>query len=335
MAGAFVDWMTVSQCHADGGFPACEIEGTVDLSTGQLRRKPWMVEGKLGSKVRVFSDGVRVQFDGNPSRFDRAESVEGLSVEAAKRRVNGILGSLGLPSFSSGQVVSLRSAGGADQLYTGAVVSRLDLTRNFVAMDGIGEFLSFVGQSRYGRLERTVIGRNVYFGKGSRKRLLRVYDKAAELATRLSEYSGSDRAYLEAMCFDLESHGVVRAELSLRADLARMLGSFWHELGQDVADRVYETEVSFMTNAKRLDLSEFDGIPTRFLGILMLHLSGVDVKARMLGDGSRAAFYAARKALLKTGYDISQPVATPMIPKRVEIHLASYTPPVWYRAAAE
>lgn len=335
MAETFVDWITVSQSHSGGGFPACAIEGTVDLSTGELRRKPWLIEGKLGSKARVFSDGVRVQFDGNPSRFDRCEAVEGLSVSDAKRRVNRILEGLGLPSFSTGQVVSLQSGSGADQLYTGAVVSRLDLTRNFSAMGNIGELLSFVGQSRYGRLERTVIGRNVYFGKGSRKRLLRVYDKAAELATHLGDFDGAERSYLQALCLDLEAHGVVRAELSLRADLQRMLGSFWHEVGQDEADRLFNSEVSFMTKAKRLDLSEFDGIPTRFLGILMLHLNGVDVRSRMLADGSRAAFYSARKALLKTGYDISEPVSVPMVAKRVEIHLAPYTPPVWYRQVQE
>lgn len=298
----FCDWLTVSEVHSDSG-RSCPERFTVDASTGELLPRglePFQIEGLCDSSVRIWSDGSLVRFSGNPSRWNRSEAVFGVSVDEAKARVNAILADHGFPPFSDK-----------------AEVSRVDLTRNFALGSKLAEFQRLLQSVRYGRLSMSTDGGNTYWGAHSRLRQLRAYAKGPELRTHLAAHKGEERAYLARFSDWLIGQGALRIELELGRDLSRFCVRRWSQLEQRRLCELFSKEVAFMSKVKRLDLGELEGLPVRLLGTLMVHLSGVDVKAKL----SRSEFYRQRSALLPYGYDIGQPVTKRFVPKAVYIDL--------------
>lgn len=296
------DWLTVSEVHAKAG-PMNPSRFIVDAATGEVMPRglePVQLPGLLGSSVRVWSDGLRVQVSGNPSRWNRSEAVFGLSVDDAKRVINGLLVEHGFPPFSDS-----------------AVVSRVDLTRNLALGPHLSAAQRILQTFRYGRLRVSSDGDNVYWGAHSRKRQLRAYAKGPEVRSHVSEQEGAEREYLLRVSDWLIAHGVLRVELELARSLASVGVRRWADLSDAALGPLYEREVAFMSKAKRVDWTELEDVPIRTRGLLMLHFSGLDLRSEL----SASAFYRVRKELLAYGYDISKPVTKPLVPKAVHIEM--------------
>lgn len=296
------DWLTVSEVHAEAG-PMNPSRFSVDAVTGEVSPRglePVQLPGLLGSSVRVWSDGLRVQVSGNPSRWNRSEAVFGLSVDDAKRLINGLLVEHGFPPFTGA-----------------AVVSRVDLTRNLALGPHLSAAQRVLQTFRYGRLRVSSDGDNVYWGAHSRERQLRAYAKGPEVRSHVSEHKGAERDYLLRVSDWLIAQGVLRVELELARSLAGVGVRRWADLSDAALVPLYEREVSFMSKVKRLDGGELEQIPPRLLGWLLIHFAGMDLRSKM----SVKTFYRVRKDLLGYGYDVSKPVTKPLVPKAVHIEM--------------
>lgn len=308
MSGISCDWLTVSEVHTKES-PRGADRFRLNLESGELEPngvEPVQLQGLNGSSARVYSDGTVVQFSGNPSRWNRSEAVFGLSVDEAKARVNSILVEHGYRPFTER-----------------AVVSRIDLCRNLACGHLLAQAQRILASVRYGRLGVSTVGDNVYWGAGSTHRQLRAYAKGPEVRTHASAHEGAERDYLIRLADWLCYRGALRVELELGRHLNRIGGARWGSLTQRDLASLYEKEVSFMAKIKRSDLQEMEELPNRLLGVLMMHLAGVDVRSRMHEE----TFRRYRNALSDYGYDISVPVAKPFTPKSVRIEMEPLTVP--------
>ncbi|AXH74271.1 MAG: hypothetical protein [Microviridae sp.] len=298
MVGVSVDWISVSEVPGVP-LPRLSERFSLDASTGELLPRgvePLQVAGDRGSSVRLWSDGSRYLFDGNPSKGDRLEAVFGLSAVDAVATVQRIVVSQGFPAFSDD-----------------AVVTRLDLNRNFCYGAQGAEALRALSTGRYGSLRRSTEVNSVTWGADSRYRELCVYGKATELRRHVSKHRGSDALYLRSLCDWLEPLGVLRFELRLKRSLVdfglRRLGA----LNDERCSSVFDEEVLPMTELERISLSELDGVPMRLVGALSAFFLGFDLRTMM----SRTQFWRVRKELLALGYDVSVPVTKRFVPKAV------------------
>lgn len=220
-----IDWLTVSQLHADAPEWGSVRRLDFDMKTGEIEIERVLsdtVQASWDTSLRVRSTGGRVEVSGNPSKWGRLDAVTGLTdLWSCVELYNGVLSALGLPSFSPGWY--LRSTQG-ETFYPGPTISRVDLTRNLVVgRGGVRPFLDWIEAQVWGkRLAFRRIGENT-LGAGKRNRRQRVlYDKAAEIAANKSAWKRS-RAferedavlYLDRLAAWAESIGLVRDEIRL------------------------------------------------------------------------------------------------------------------------
>ena len=309
----FCDWITVSEDHLEHHRSPCQWQATLN-DHGEVvekRRVPLDVPLKNNSSVRVFSDGHRVQFSGNPSRADRLDNFSGLSVDQAKAKINSIMAALELPAFTK---------------Y--AKISRIDLTQNYATGGKAGEFLRHMQAQQCGRLGRTVTEGNVYFGIGSRHRTVRVYDKGREIReTKLKGLKGPDYEYMVNLAEWCEGQGIVRIEAQYMRSLYGIMRS-WKSAQQRAIAPIFKTEVEPMAKIEVVDL---ESVPQPYLGTLCMYISGIDPKDHI----SESTYKRHKAKLKKLGYDIG---ANAPIPMRAQKHVIVLTPagtPDFYRHPEE
>lgn len=305
----FCDYFSVSQEHPDHE-SICGLEIITDPQGEVInkRRIPTQVNLGNGSSVRVFSDGNRVSFSGNPSRAGRLDNYQGVTLDQGKNIANNVMRQIGLPEFTSG-----------------AKFTQIDMTVNMAAGKYLKAYLRALQCAGFGRLETTIDTGNVYFGKRSRHRQARFYDKGREIREKLVPNSkGHDRQYLVELADWNDKKGVLRQEVKYIRALDRLEQSSWETATQESLSARFKKEVEPMTNLEVFDLEE---VPMPYRATLALYMTGADLANAMHPDTLKRH----KRELKKYGYEINNKTIMPLRARREIIVLTPAGTPDFYR----
>lgn len=339
----FVDWLSLNQTHPEGGLPvvdagcvwAVDEHGVMQWRTTKAVRH----EGSHETSLSVKCDGHRVTLSGNVGRYGRPDNVFGFGVAACLRVANEVLGLYGLPPFTAGHRVAMAKRGEVRYAWTGARISRIDLTANFSAgsVDDAHLVMQYLGSQHAGRKSGRVLGQGetVDWGgtgngkdgdRGSRRIYAKAYIKHLEMARH-----GSGTPELIEWCRDA---GIVRYELTARSRTLSDLGCAYlgdYERGWAMGQLVnlFNEHSAVLHRAER-SVDELDALPRELRSTARDYLAGMDMTREL----SRATFYRHRAKLLPFGIDISVRNVTPFRPRVRVVQLAPAVMPSWYQLAA-
>jgi len=332
----FCDWLTVTQVHPAADLPRVDDGCTMGVDAeGVLAWKTVRAVQHAGSfetTINVRCDGERVTLSGNLSRFGRRDNLFGFDLAECLRRANLILAHYGLPPFTAGERVEVSKRGGRDvsYLWTGARISRIDLTANYAAgsMDDAHAFMQWLGSQHAPRQEGCALGQGetVAFGSGSRRQYWKAYLKALEL----KRHEGADQRVID-WC---EACGLIRWEGTLRSNTLTEVGAAFlgdyergHAMGQLI--RIFEERAAVLSRATA-STDDLDSLPRHLRATARDYLAGMDLPRVM----TRASFFRHRKALLSFGIDIAVRNVRPFTPRVRVVELAPAVAPDWYQLAA-
>jgi len=330
----FVDWISVSQEYPEGGLPIVDSGCVIGCAEGgAIEWKTTKAVKHLGSfetSVNVKCDGYRVTVSGNVSRFGRAENLFGFGFWECIARVNAILAHYELPPMTAGVKRETVSKGQIKTIWTGARVSRLDLTANYEAgsADNAHAVLQYLGSQHAGRKAGRVLGQGetVDWGAGSRRQYWKAYIKHLELKRR-----GCTEQRVVEHC---EQRGVVRFEGTLRSNALTDLGCAFlgdYESGWAMKQLImlFDEHTEVLTRAQKAT-DDLDELPRALRGTARDYLAGMDLSASM----SRRTFYRHRAELLPYGIDIAVRNVLPFKPRVRVIELKRAEVPSWYQLVA-
>jgi hypothetical protein len=340
-----IDWLTIRQSHqnlpaslesmSDGCVMVFDSDGSVERTT--LKRME--VSGSYDSKCYVRCDGSTVEFTGNPARWGRMDNVFGYSFGQSLQIVNQIVSGLGLPPFTAGDdFETINKAGEVVKVWTGATISRIDLTQNYLtgSPDDANHFLRWLAGQKLKSKKTNFYGDHstVDFGRGSKRSYFKVYNKGYELlkhsttVTDVSTIQKADRAdSIEQIANWCQQHGMVRAELELKSKALHDLRCYYlGELNMNVIEHEFKKHSSVFerANAEIDSMAELDG---KALAVYRMWQAGDDLKVKL----SKSALYRHRALLLPHGIDIMIPSNVIRFePKTRVIALSAAVPPDWY-----
>lgn len=336
----FVDWLTLHQTHAeqlpvihDGEVFGVDANGELVWKTSRKRK----LEGSFETSVMVKCDGHTVFFEGNVSRFGRSNNLFGFSLAECIRRVNDILVKLGLPPFTWGRKFyrpvktktagALGNSGEVKECWTGARISRIDMTLNYAAGSGpdARAYMEWLGSQQHSarvKVGTFADGETVDWGRNSR----RVYAKAYLKSTELLKHGAP--AELVSYC---EHVGVVRFEVTAKSTQLIAMGcEYLGSLDMAKLIELFQDRQAVMQRAEHThdDLAQ---LPNALRRTARDYLAGDDL-SRMAGS----TFRRHRSALLPYGIDIA--VKRNVInfqPKVRVIELRPLSAPSWYQFGQE
>lgn len=330
----FCDWVSMYQSFEgvtlpkinDGAFVRYDADGAHESTT----LKKFKIEGSYSTSIFVRCDGETVWFEGNVSRFGRPDNVFGFTFDQCLTRINALLNSMGLPAFTSGKKFWVKVAGGDRPAFTGARITRLDITQNFQtgSAENAYAFMRYLASQQASRLKTGTFGEGetVDFGRGSRRIYSKAYLKHPELlnhakkakrkysrehftpemletAERLdnSDLVAKDDPYIPQLAQWCESVGLVRFETTYKSTFLidthhNFLGGLdMRYLEQDFFQR---QEVLTRCNC---EADELDSLDKNALAVYRMWQAGDDIVTKY----SKAQFYKYRAKLLPHGVDIA------------------------------
>lgn len=325
----FCDWISIYQCHGsglpvlcDGAFMRIDKHGeTVNTTLKKLR-----VEGSHETAIFIRCDGATVWFEGNVSKFGRQDNVFGYSFRQCLLRINALLSEHGLPPFTDGERYITNFKGEPRSVWTGAMVTRVDMTQNFStgSKENAYYFMRYLAGQQASRLKTGTYGEGetVDWGRGSRT----VYSKAYLKGPELRKHSqGQD--YLGHLADWCDSVGLVRFETTYKATWLHHHGC--HYLGgfdMKQLELDFEQRKEVLTR-QSVDIEELTDLPKAILSTYRMWQAGDDIASKL----SRATFFRHRKALLPYGCDLSiKSNVTQLKPRTRVIMLGPVTPPDFY-----
>lgn len=330
----FVDWLSIAQEHPEGGLPlvdsGCVLgvsdQGVLEWKTTKAVRH----EGSFETSLNVRCDGHRVTFSGNVSRFGRSDNLFGFGFWQCIDRVNAVLRHYGLPPFTAGQRIDYVKRGDIRSAWTGARVSRIDLTANYEAgsPDDAHAVMQFLGSQHAGRHEGRVLGQGetVAWGSGSRRQYWKAYIKHLELR----RHGCADQRLIDHCA----ERGVVRFEGTLRSNTLTDLGCAYlgdYESGWAMTQliQLFEQHTEVLSRAKQT-VDDIGHLPKHLRSTARDYLAGMDMSCSL----SRATFYRHRRELLAFGIDIAVRNVRPFQPRVRVIELRPAEVPSWYQLVA-
>lgn len=190
----FCDWISIYQQHggdlpriADGAVVRIDSNGETECVT----LKKVKVEGSHETAVFVRCDGETVWFEGNVSKWGRTDNIFGYSFQQCLLIINNLLATLGLPPFTDGEKFITNFKGEPKTVWTGAKVTRVDLTQNFSvgSKENAYHYMRYLESQQSSRLKTGTYGEGetVDFGRGSRVVYFKVYLKGPELRKHISK----------------------------------------------------------------------------------------------------------------------------------------------------
>lgn len=333
----FVDWLSLYQSHAeelpvidDGCVMGVDTSGELVWKTNRKAR----VEGSHETSVAVRCDGHTVWFEGNVSRFGRTNNLFGFDLAECLRRVNDILVKLGLPPFTWGRKFhrprkttvngALTNTGELEECWTGARITRIDLTANYSAgsLANARAYMEWLGTQQHSarvKVDTYADGETVDWGRGSKRVYAKCYLKSVEMLRR-----GAPQHLVE-YC---EEVGTIRFEVTVKSTQLIAMGcQYLGSLDMEQLILLFEDRRAVMGRAEHStdDLAE---LPNQFRRTARDYLAGDDLASRM----SKVTFWRHRRALLAYGLDIS--VKRNVInfqPKVRVIELRALSAPSWYQ----
>lgn len=327
----FIDWLSLSQVHTSGGLPevdsgcllALNADGVLDWKTSKAVKH----EGSYETSLNVRCDGYRVTFSGNVSRFGRTDNFFGFDFFECIEKVNEVLAHYGLPPFTPGQRRAEVKNGAIVETWSGARVSRIDLTANFEAgsAENAHAVMQYLGSQHAPRQEGRVLGQGetVAFGVGSRRQYWKAYIKHLEL----KRHACADQKLID----HCESVGVVRFEGTIRSNALTDLGCAYlgdFERGRAMPQliQLFEEKKQVLNRCQKTT-DDLDLLPKAIRGTARDYLAGMDLTLSL----SRTTFYRHRQALLPHGIDIAVRNIRPFQPRVKVVELRPAMVPAWYQ----
>jgi Phage replication protein CRI/Phage X family len=314
-AVSFCDWVSIYQTHQsgeltlvnDGCFVRYDAEGAHESTT----LKKLKIDGSHETGIFLRCDGSTVWFEGNVSKFARQDNVFGFSLLQCIERINAILATVGLPPFTCG--MPYRSQVSDKLQYTGARITRLDLTNNFASgsSENSYAFMRHLSMQQASRLKTGVYGKGetVDFGRGSRRVYSKAYLKAPELLRHMKKqlkgqetnYSRSFDPYINSLAEWCDQIGLVRFETTYKSTFLidnhhQFLGGL--DMRHLEADFVVRQDVFTRANCEADELASLD---KNTLSCYRMWQAGDDITSKY----KKSQFYKLRSALLPHGVDIA------------------------------
>jgi len=329
----FVDWLSLSQEHP-GPLPVVDAgcvmsvtdAGVIEWKTSRAVKH----EGSFETSINVRCDGHRVTLSGNLSRFGRSDNLFGLSLWDCLERANQVLAVYGLPPFTAGERLGYIKRGQVRYGWTGARISRIDLTANYEAgsAQGAHAVMQFLGEQHAGRKTGRVLGQGetVDFGAGSRRQYWKAYIKHLELI----RHGCADQRLID----HCQARGLVRWEGTLRSNAltemgAAYLGDYFSGWAMGQLVRLFDEQTAVLGRVTQ-SVDELELLPRHLRATARDYLAGADLAASL----SRATFYRHRSALLPFGLDIAVRNVRPFTPRVQVVQLVRAEVPSWYQLAA-
>jgi II/X family phage/plasmid replication protein len=336
----FVDWLTVTQDHPQGGLPL--VDAGAVWATDETGEVKWRTvrrvqhHGSFETSISVKCDGSRVELSGNVGRFGRPDNVWGFDFWACLEKANGVLAAYGLPPFTAGTKWHRAGRDGKVSVcWTGARVSRIDLTANYETGSPANAhaLLQFLGTQHKSKQRGATVGEGTTVewgrkagGKASRRQYWKCYDKAAEMKA----HGCTDTRLIE----HVKAVGLVRLEGTIRSNALTELGCAYlgdFEAGWSMPQliRLFNESAEILSRAER-KTDDLDELPRPLRATARDYLAGMEMRSVL----KRRTFYLHRKGLLPYGIDIAMPNVTPFKPRVQVIELKPATRPNWYQLAA-
>lgn len=313
----FCDWLSIYQRHpvcdlpkiADGAVMRIDKHGEVETVT----LKKCRIEGSHETAVFVRCDGSTVNFEGNVSKWGRTDNVFGYSFRECLQIINGLLQSLGLPPFTEGDRYISNFKGEPRTCWTGAIVTRVDVTQNYSvgSKENAYHFMRYLSSQQASRLKTGTYGdgETVDWGRGSRRLYFKAYLKGPELRRHITRAAGGADSFVKPppdpyvlqLADWCDEVGLVRVEMTFKATKLHDMGC--HYLG---GFDMKQLEIEFVERCEVLtrasaDVDELTELPKAFLSTYRMWQAGDDLTTKL----SRASFYRHRSALLPYGVDIA------------------------------
>lgn len=334
-AGLFVDWLSIKQEHwgaklprfTDGQVVRFDADGKPEFTTLLKAR----FKGSHETSLLLRCDGHMVSLEGNVGRYCRRDNVFGLSFRDVVIKANSFLHLLGLPPFSAGECFLRASKSGIPvREYTGAVITRLDLTQNYSteSQENASAFMRWLSGQQGSRIKTGTYadGETVDFGRGSKYVYAKAYLKAGELRYHAKKKGLENDAYVKRVSDWCDAVGLVRFEVTYKSFLLRRLGCRFLG-GFDMLALVSDfKERAEVLSRHSCESDDFSALPRQILGTLRMWQKGDD-----LSGLSRRTFYRHRKALLPYGVDIAvKSNVVSFKPATRVIRLGPVQVPDWY-----
>ena len=321
----FCDWLSIYQDHTPGTLPkinngnviSVDVNGEVEYMTS----KKLDHVGSYDTKIRFLCDGTRIVFEGNIGRYGRPDNVFGYSVLECIQKASDFLESFCLPRFTQLErnVSSARTDG---FIATGAVITRVDLTKNYACGSHeraarVAHYMggqAFAAPSSSGKgLPKTYIN-GVSWNEGSKFWYMKLYLKGMELGDYVAPF-------IKDWCIN---SGILRHEISLKSRYLKQYGlqdlrawTFgWKEKGETMENIIYG-KVSSVLSRNTVQSNPFEGIPTNLRRVALDWRDGSDIwsdPAYTIRTKQRW-----RSALLPYGIDIKVPCNVTRLATRVEV----------------
>ncbi len=300
-----IDWVTARVPLASDGlinggcFVSIDALGEVEYRTD----KRLMLEGSHESRIAVRGGLGVLEISGNPAKFLQGHNLFGPSelVPLMDRCLHVVADKLGLRASAYDRIAWFR--GNYD-------LSRVDIARmiDCGASGRVNKVLNALGLiARRKYQARSVIGSGtVYVGKGSRRQVLKFYDKGYEIQQKGHELSATLAPIWHQwlMAFAV---GKLRTEVKLGSKWFhenpdyRRAGSWNEALAASVLDsQLMALEVS---DTMRLPDDVVAGLPPKLVPLYDAWRAGRDLRTLYK---SKATFYRYRKQMLAYGIDIAQ-----------------------------
>jgi II/X family phage/plasmid replication protein len=316
-----------------------DIDGQIEYST--LKR--FEVKGSFDTKSYVRCDGYKVEYAGNPSHFNRSDNVFGYCFSDCLLIVNQILSMFGLPPFTAGRPFETNdSKGHSKVIWTGASISRVDITRNYCtgSKENAYHFMQFLATQKlkskytkaYGDFETIE-----YAGKSKTREYFKMYDKAKELLNNYkykkdqiesdSFQRQNPNFNLQKLVYLCESNGIVRAEMELKGKkLQDMRCYYLGEFNMNIIHAEFKKHTAVFERAE-CDVDELTFESKSVLSVYRMWQAGDDLRIKM----KKSQLYKYRSELLKFGIDIFIPNNIYQYkPKTRIIALSAAVKPDWY-----
>lgn len=322
----FIDWVTVRQSFTRREplpllFRGVHSYHTSDGVCVSERLLASRVGGSWDTSIAVQSDGACVLVSGNVGRFGRPDNVFNRHWRGTLQALDRICQALSLPLFS----VARHDASDADtgQVTSGAVISTLDITKNFSCGSDAQAiaFIRYCSGLNVSRCKRGLAGDESVWWVNSR-RMIKVYRKWAEMVA----HGADPNDPLVVWCREI---GLVRVEVSMKRRLLNDLGLT--DLGAITDEKlaeVYAEETAFLSKFDSSDDPDIlAAIPVRSRAYAAAWLAGQDLSAIM----SKRSMYRHGRVLAEYGLDIFSPRNIANFPTKVRvIELKPVAVPDWY-----
>lgn len=349
----FCDWVSIYQHHPqglpllnDGAVFKYDADGTLECMTLKKAR----IEGSYATSVFIRCDGSTVMFEGNVSKFGRKDNLFGFSFDQCIQRINALLVKLNLPPFTIGTPSHRQLPNGQwEKMYSGARVSRMDITQNFCAGSAsrAAAFMTWLSTQQASRMKTHVYGHGetVEFGGGSRLVYTKAYLKAAELLKHAKKLKteidieingeifkglGSSKeidSYVQDLSDWCDSVGLIRWESTYKSTwLIQNNQQYLGAIDMAVIFKDFEKRKEVFTRSN-IDFDDMTVLPAKLLSVYRMWAAGDDITSKY----SRSQFYKHRKALLGYGVDIAIRGKVTAFPIRTRVLTLSHAvPPAFY-----